>query len=67
VAGLVHFCLLPLHGYWVENGSSGWKIQVLDSSSILVSVHAWREPLAPLNLAILLATIFPFNSFTLSE
>jgi len=30
---------------WHENS------EILDSSSIAVSVHAWREPLAPLHLA----------------
>jgi len=28
VAGLVHFCVLPLHGYRVLDDSSGWKIWV---------------------------------------
>jgi len=48
---IVHFCVLPPHGYWVLDGTSDWKIEFLDSSTIVVSVHAWREPLAPLHLA----------------
>jgi len=58
--------LLPLDGYKLDE-SFGWKF-FLDCSNVVVSVHAWQQPLAPLDHAylFLLVTIFSFNSSTLT-